>query len=89
MVRGMYMARCNLFSARIDVGALHGIRCSACGRTSTYPMGSAAARDAMYARCCVGGARCPIREQQRAGMEDGELIQRMIVRAQRRRCAHV
>lgn len=83
------MARCNLFSARIDVGALHGIRCSACGRTKTYPFSSATARDAMYARCCVGGARCKIRGQQRTGIEDGELIQRMVARAQRRRCGRV
>ena len=83
------MARCSLFSARIDVGTLHGIRCSACGHASTYPMSSTAARDAMYARCCVGGAGCSILASQRAGIEDAELIKHMGARMGRRRCRHV
>ena len=77
-------AKCVHFGSRVDLGTLHGIRCGAGGRISTYPMANARARDALYARCCVGGARCPIRETGRAGIDDVALI-RLIASARRRK----
>lgn len=80
-------AKCVHFGARVDLGALHGIRCSAGGKIGTYPMANAQARDALYARCCVGGARCPIRETGRASIDDVALIQ--LIASARRRKANV